>query len=232
VCPLLSGCLGAVAWPNVSVTPVLQVNASADQVHAFRLNFVDVDSSIPPGVSPRDYRHEWIQPLPPHEPSVCELVEIPVAAGGWVAPQGQIAYDYAWGLWDKWKVKRHSVVVRLYRPGCQTVEVLGWALPKEIAWHGVADLAGQEKAVDDLVDSGPSLFLDPALIGSDAMLHSEWASRQIAPGSSSAAHRKALLFAASEYERLAKSAVDNPSSEAIRDRMLKEAASLRERAEK
>jgi len=153
--------------------------------------------------------------------------------GGVVAPQGKVGCDYAW-YWNcialrYWKVKAHTVKMRLYRPGCQTVEVAAWAVPREVQWRGVADLAESERAVDDLVSIGTtdrtSEVLEQAIEGA-LDFHC------LAPGSESPEHRKALLFAASEYERLAKSAKDDAASQAIRDRMLKKAALLRERAEK
>lgn len=217
LCPLLSGCFAAgAAWPSVAVTPPLQVSAAADQVRAFRVDVVDAGATI-----------EF------HEPSVYTFREVPVAAGGWVVPQGKLACDYGWVFgslpMSYWKVKQHTVRVRLYRPGCQTVEVSAWALPKDVKWTGVADLAGQEKAVDDLVSVG-----DTDGIGhlTDAKPDGWFVARRLADGSESPEHRKALLFAASEYERLAKTAPDNEKSRSVRDRMEKKAAWLRTLAAK
>jgi hypothetical protein len=220
LCPFASGCfvpIGA-AWPSVSVTPPLQTNAAADQVRAFRVDAVDANATL-----------EF------HEPSVYTFRELPVAAGGWVVPQGKAACDYGW-YWncialDFWKVKRHTVLVRLYRPGCQTVEVAAWALPKGVQWNGVADLAGQEKAVDDLVSLGtPDFWGD--ILKEENDKHSSLVFRRLGNGSDSPEHREALLFAASEYERLAKTAPDDAASRPLRERMEKKAAWLRDLAEK
>jgi hypothetical protein len=219
LCPLLSGCfvpLGA-AWPSVAVTPPVQVNAEADQVHAFRVEVVKTDAVI-------DF----------HEPSVATIREVPVAARGWVVPQGEAACDYAW-YWNcialtYWKAKRHTVLLRLYRPGCQTVEVSAWTLPRDVAWRGVADLAGQEKAVDDLITPGPPDFIQDALERGDDK--PSLCNYLLAAGSDSPGHRKALLFAAAEYERLAKAAPDDSASRTVSDRMKQKAAWLRGLAEK
>jgi len=220
--PLLSGCfvpLGA-AWPNVAVTPALQASASNDQVHAFRVAVREVDATI-----------EF------HEPGEYVLREVPVFAGGWVSPQADVGCDYGW-YWNcialsYWKLKQHTVMVRLYRPGCQTVEVGAWDLPHEVKWTGVADLAGQEKAVDDLVCPGTADFWQDVLgqEGGGAARHGV-VFRCLAAGSKSPEHRKALLFAASEYKRLAKAAPPDPTSRAIAERMEKKAAFLGELAEK
>ncbi len=219
-CPLLSGCLTAVAWPSVAVTPVLQVNAAADQVRAFR---VEKDASVRQSMS-LDWKNEY------------RLSEASVSSGGWVWPEGRVACDSFWIVGIHMTAEHHSVAIRLYRPGCRTVEVTAWDLPESVKWTGVADLADQEKAVDDLVSipaPSPRSHMrqrdpdepsqDPAPDDSLPFL---------APGSISPEHRKALLFAASEYERVAKGAKDDAASQAIRDRMLKKAEWLRERAEK
>ncbi len=217
LCPLLSGCLAAgAAWPSVAVTPPLQVNAPADQIHAFR---VEATKTAPTVEFP--------------EPGVYKLREFSVAEGGWVGPQGNVACDYGWYFGaiplSYWKLKQHTVMVRLYRPGCQTVEVTAWGLPKEVEWRGVADLAGQEKAVDDLMSLGATDVWGDVPEREEGR---KWVTRRLGTGSESPEHRKALLFAASEYDRLAKSAPDDAVSRVIRDRMEKKAAWLRDQAAK
>jgi hypothetical protein len=220
LCPLASGCLlGAAAWPSVSVTPVFNANAPTGQVRAFR---VDMSTSH---TLESSNQNEYV------------LSELSVSGDGWVAPQGKVGCDYMWVLLLPSDWKNHSVAVRLYRPGCQTIEVGSWNLPHEVKWTGVADLAGQEQAVDDLLETWRAnmytrMFMrhdrehDPPREPTPESLFGF-----VAAGSKSPEHRKALLFAASEYERLAKMAVEGPSSQAIRDRMMNKAAWLREQAE-
>jgi hypothetical protein len=222
--PLLSGCFVPVgaAWPSVSVTPLLQVNATGGQVRAFR-----VDSSTSHGGIEFSGENEYV------------LSEVPVSSGGLVSPQGNVGCDYFWYCnfiaLSYGQVKHHSTLVRLYRPGCQTVEVASWNLPHEVAWRGVADLAGQEKSLDDLLATGTAnIFREWAVRDADPS-REDYAERLfggLAPGSKSPEHRKVLVFAASEYERLAKTAPESAAGQAIRDRLKRKAEWLRERAGK
>ncbi len=228
LCPLLSGCLvllGA-AWPSLPVTPPLQVNATGGQVHAFCVEAVTSHGSI-------DFsgENEYV------------LREVSVSPDGWVRPQVDAACDYGW-CWHMIalsyvQVKHHTLIVRLYRPGCETVEVGAWSLAHDVKWTGVADLAGQEKAIDRLVSTrGANLWQEMAeRRDEEEPSPSPEVSREagcefLAAGSKSPEHRKALLFAASEYERLAKSAPGDAASRPAADRMRKKAAWLRALAEK
>jgi hypothetical protein len=212
LCPLLAGCFGA-AWPSVALTPTLLANADADQVRAFRVDVMDTHATV-----------EF------HESSVYTLREVPVLAGGWVVPQGKASCDYGWWFGNPaltyWKLKRHTLMVRLYRPGCQTVEVPAWTLPQNVHWSGARDLAGQEKAIDDLVSIGTPDSFEESEEGKRLIF------RRLAAGSESEEHRQALLFAAAEYQRVAKTAPDDSASKAIRERMEQKAATLRQLAEK
>jgi hypothetical protein len=215
LCPLLTGCgvipVGA-AWPSVPITPLLQVNASKDQMHAYR---VEASHSYDGGEG--GLHNEYV------------LRELNITSGDWVLPQADIACDYFFLGYAP--LRHHTMTVRLYRPGCQTVEVESWTLPHQVIWTGVGDLAGQEKAVDDLVSARMNKIWvppDPSVTGYDESSALLFGS--LAPGSKSPEHCKALLFAASEYERLAKGVADNPSAQTIRDRMMRKAAWLREHA--
>ena len=223
LCPLLSGCLVPVgaAWPSVAVTPVLQANASGDQVRAFR-----VDTATSHGYIDLSCENEYV------------LSEAPLSSGGWVYPQGKVACDYFW-YWNMialsyTNLRHHGVMLRLYRPGCQTVEVHSWDLPHEVKWTGVRDLAGQEKAIDELLSTRGANFWQAKhehdlRLPTDEQAPEAWF-QFLAPGSKAPEHRKALLFAVSEYERLSKAAADDAASKPIRERMEQKAAWLRERA--
>jgi hypothetical protein len=215
LCSLLTGCgvvpVGA-AWPSVPVTPLLQVNASRDEVHAYR---VEMSRSYDGGEG--GHGDEYV------------LSELALASGSWLLPQADVACDYFFPGYVP--LHHYTMAVRLYRPGCQTIEVGSWGLPHEVTWRGVPDLAGQEKAVDDLVSARMSKVRvppGPRATAQDPSLELSFGS--LAPGSKSPEHRKALLFAATEYERLAKTGPDDPASRTVRDRMEKKAAWLREQA--
>jgi hypothetical protein len=97
----------------------------------------------------------------------------------------------------------HSVALRLYRPGYELVEIKSWQRMNRVAWKPIQDAAAQEQTLDLLL---------PA--------------ERLEPGSVSLAHREALLFGASEYERLASDA----RSEDLRARLTARATVLRSRA--
>lgn len=73
----------------------------------------------------------------------------------------------------------HTVAVRIYRPGYELVEIASWQAPPDLRCKRVDDVFGQAHALDRLYS---------------------W---PLEPGSASEAHREALLFGATEYERLA-----------------------------
>jgi hypothetical protein len=98
----------------------------------------------------------------------------------------------------------HSIALRLYRPGYELVEIASWQRVNRVPWKRAADLEAQVKTLESLFPFG-----------------------QLEAGSKSAAHRDALLFGASEYERLATIA----RSQDQQARLTGMATRLRERAE-
>jgi hypothetical protein len=189
------------------------------------------------------------------------LKEIPVSSAGWLSPQGKVACDYCW-YWNcialtyfNWK--HHSVSVRLYQPDRETVEIDSWDLPQGVRRTIARSLAERETAVDELVSTRGANFWQEMHEQHDARDQSGAESakslfRFLAPGSNSPEHRQALLFAASEYERLAKTdPQDDPYSRVasggygfpyqppddktlrvLRERMMQKAAGLRDLAGK
>jgi hypothetical protein len=159
-----------------------------------------------------------------------------------VPPQTQVALDYGW-IADCVALTyrshtHHTVLVRLYRPGWQTVEIKAWDQVGPIAWKEAADLPARERAVDDLLSTW----------GTDVQAQPPWRTeghkvppppprprdaqvfRNLAPGSTSAWHRQALLFAASEYERLGGAAAPDKAGQELRQRVSEKAKRLRELA--
>jgi hypothetical protein len=132
-----------------------------------------------------------------------------------------------------------TVLVRVYRPGYRTIEIRAGDKTRE--WHWVpADFLEQEKAIDALlgVQPGPDGRWGGWWKHGVRAPHSElggstWPGGQtigdygLQPGSVSAKHREALLFAAGEYERLAKSCTTNsPTLEKARHRLERKAAQM------
>lgn len=144
-----------------------------------------------------------------------QLSQIPVTKSGTVAAQfkpsfrngiylfmGVLNYDFGQG--------RH-LALRAYRPGFELVEIESMEQFERIDWIPAEDLAAQEQALDSLVTIERYV---------DYMIQAE--------GSSSAAHREALLFGAAEYERLADSL---PEASEMQSRLYRKAAKLKARAE-
>src|SRR5262249_1061302 len=177
------------------------------------------------------------------------LKAVPLSVPGQVPSQIKVAFDY--GLffaagcvvpcgWEHWQ---HPMRVRLYRPGWETVEIQSWDLAPQMSWKEAADLAAQEKAVDDLL-SDRERAREPGVPGRawteefrQAFSRETFFSlgplyRFLAPGSASAEHRKVLLFAAAEYERLVDSGTTGAADHAVRQRLADKGRWLRALAEK
>jgi hypothetical protein len=121
------------------------------------------------------------------------LSEVPISYEDEVPGQLKASVQYGLvvvGLFNGVRRDRDSVALRLYRPGYDLVEIGSWEGTHRVEWKPTADLLGQEKAIDQLFACGASEFVG-IRCNQDK-------------GSVSEAHRKALLFGASEYERLAK----------------------------
>jgi hypothetical protein len=211
-CPLASGCFIPVgyAYPTVGLTPPLHVCAPAESIRAFR---VDV--------------HKEFGCLEFAGDSTYSLTEIPIPDDGWISSQAKFGFGYGWYVncialsYDR---EIHETLrVRIYRPGYETIQVKLWAIPKELVWTKAEDLNAQETAVDALIGPGPIL---------SSTDHPTRGQKALVSGSSSSAHRKALLFAAAEYERLAALAPAGTEGEALRDRLRGKANGLIELAGK
>jgi len=133
------GCLGGYAYPQLSYVLPVQLQEAYDEIHAFRMDVVQVMEDI--------Y----------HAEDKCVLRPIPLSPNGAIAGQAKLSLETAWGVmmlipteWNHhcW----HAMRVRLYRPGFQTVEIEPWQSVAQVRWQA-ADWQSQEKAVDDLIAS-------------------------------------------------------------------------------
>jgi hypothetical protein len=219
-----AGCLGGYAYPQLSYVPPLQLQEPCGGIHAFRVEVVQVMDDI--------Y----------HAEDKCVLRPIPLSSTGEIAGQANVSLEAAWGVlmlipteWTHhcW----HTMRVRLYRPGFQTVEIEPWQAVDRICWKAAADWQAQEKAVDELIASChfdccmvPVLVVPASpperLLGSPPTL---WLSH-LARGSSSEGQRQSLRFAAEEYERIAVLAASAECS-AGHTQLLSSARLLRELAD-
>jgi hypothetical protein len=171
----LAGCLPYCAGPSLSYTPAVEFAAPASEVHAFRVDITKekVDLDV--------FSKECLSEIPAQNTDEVPAQLRPGVTSGLVV--FGVAVNYV-------TCTSHSLALRLYRPGYDLVEVASWQLNNRVTWHAAAHLAAQEEAVDSLfpLDRG------------DKSMGQE--SHRLANGSASPAHRQALLFGASEYDRL------------------------------
>jgi hypothetical protein len=100
---------------------------------------------------------------------------------------------------------QETVSVCLYRPGFATIHHPAWTLASQVQWVPATTLAEQCRAIDDLVKGN------------------------LEPGGTSPEHRSALLFAVSEYRRLA-ALLPRENGAANRAEIEKKAEDLEKRA--
>jgi hypothetical protein len=215
MCGLAIGCIPVgYAYPTVAFVPGVRVGAPADEVHAFRLDVADDQNCI-------DFAHRE------HDRYV--ICPLSSSLGDRLWPQMKVAVDYGW-IWNCIALiydghTHHTLLVRLYRPGFQTIEVQSWQKGGEAKWVEAASLEAQEKAIDDLLSTwgtdSQQLLGRAARASKDAPQDSA-VFHSLAAGATSKGHRQVLLFAASEYERL-KSAAD----QAMRSRLEEKTQTLR-----
>ncbi len=137
-----------------------------------------------------------------------QLRELPIAAGECVPSQTQVSLSRGLGLLgvllhDDGGHVRHDLLLKLYRPGYELLVLEPGQRADQIAWKPLPDLEAQGKQLDALC-------------------------ARAKPGSASPAHRDALLFIASEYERLATNAAED---QMLKQHLDEKAKALRELAE-
>jgi hypothetical protein len=206
--PQCTGCL-AYAYPTLTHTPELVVENEAGNAHAFR---VDIDRTERKG-GPTSTEYT--------------LTRIPLDQRGLVPSQLEVAP--VTGIYNPLGfsgVKEHertgyTMTIRFYRPGSQTVEVKAWDKSHTIQWAPAPGLAAQENAIDDLL-ADPATPLESYVKETsmhpqtEALLKARmvtwWQLKDqksppfgLQPGHVSPSQQKTLLFASSEYSRLASS---------------------------
>jgi hypothetical protein len=213
VCFASQGCVQMPFYvPEVNVVPAVNAGGDGGDVHAFRVDLTDrvaLKEGPPPNCVVRGENAETV-----------ELTKIAVSAGGTMPKQVALSWAHGWcyvGFWNYVNAyTSHSVAVRLYRPGYETIELKPGESPRDLRWTEATDLAAREKAVDDLLGVSP--------LEQGKTLSAEQ-QRRLQPGTKSAAHRESLLFAAREYERLARGAAD--AEPELRGRLVDKAERLK-----
>ena len=201
--PSLCGCIPYVG-PSIDYTPRFELDAPRNEVRAFRVDIASSQDS--PG---------WHGPFL-SQTNKERLSEVAISHRDEVPSQVKASVQHGIvliGVISHRIRESESVVVRLYRPGYELVEIGPWERTNRVEWKLAPDLAAQEKAVDYLFggrQDGPRRPF--ARYGC-------WQEK----GSGSAAHRESLLFGASEYERLAQL----PCSDEERETLAKSAKHMR-----
>jgi hypothetical protein len=215
VCALQAGCI-PYAYPNLMSVPAVRLDAVPEPIHAFRVE-VKGREIVPLGNSTDDYA----------------LSRIDGVDGGRLPAQSDVSLEYGYPVsWDKSLQRGKTLLVRLYRPGYELVELRADDEAK-VVWMPAVGLAAKERVIDDLLGV-PAYSLPEAHrrrrdreSARDAVELATSVPEQLPPGSRSAKHHDALLFAAAEYERLA---ATPKLPEAHADRLRKKANDVRARA--
>ncbi len=190
---MAAGCMPlGYAYPTVSYVAPFRVQAPRDEVHAFRVDVVDDDNST----ETHERDRYVLQPLPLHRDGSCD-------------PQMKVAVDYGWilnsfALYYEGRT-HHTMLVRLYRPGYQTIEIESWQKDMKVKWVEASALDEREQAIDDLIstwNTTPARIQNRVARTGFVPPRDPLVFHYLAGGSASDEHRRTLQFAAKEYERL------------------------------
>jgi hypothetical protein len=226
--PHCTGCL-YYAYPTLSHTPELAVDNKDGSVQAFR---VDIDRT----------ERKPLAPITQYT-----LTSIPLDSRGLIPSQLELAPATGvlnpLGVVEGGQHERslYTMVIRLYKPGFRTMEVKAWEKSRELQWFPAPDLLAQEKAIDDLL-ADPAAPERPIGMVKDVVPTVKvtwWELKDeklpglgLQPGSVSSSQRKALEFAATEYQRLACTPIaSSPSMQIVRERLQQKANWLRHYAQ-
>lgn len=212
---LLCGCMPlGYAFPTVSYVRPATVGAARDEVRAFRVDVANDD---------------FCMAMPEKDRYV--MTPLQLNTDGSFDPQVKISADYGW-LCNCFVMiygasTHHTVLVRLYRPGYHTIELPSWRKEEPLNWMPAPTPLERERAIDDLVSTwwtSPSKVQSTYAVDGFVPPVEPIVFRYLAPGSVSEEHQASLIFAATEYERLAR-AVDNAD---LRKRLEEKAKALQQ----
>jgi len=234
--PNCTGCL-AYAYPTLAYTPEVAIENRDLGAYAFR---VDIDKTERTPVMTASGAA-----APPTHSSQYTLTKIPIDRGG-VIPS-QLEFAATTGVYDPFNVvqtvsheKTHyTMVVRLYKPGSQTMEVHAWDKAAALQWRPATTLIDQEKALDDLLADPAAPGMQLGFVTNTTMKSTWWDLKDqkspglgLQPGRVASNQQRFLEFAASEYGRLANSPpATAPNMQAVRERLQQKAIWLQRYAD-
>jgi hypothetical protein len=204
-----SGCLQIPFFiPELNYVPGVDARCPSTEVHAFRVDItqtMEIKESVSSGLRGETIDHQ-------------EFARIHASPQGATMPQLGVTGAYGWryvGFVNYCSANTgHAIGMRFYRAGYETIVLKPGESMRELDWKKAPDLYAQTKAVDDLVSAGEGIVTGASSVRS-----------VLDPGSRSVAHHEALLFAASEYDRLANFAeADDPE---MHTRLVESATRLR-----
>lgn len=228
VLPFCTGCL-SYAYPTLIYTPEVPVHNDGS-IHAFR---VDIDKTDRAPLT--QVTHYTLSKIPLDGRGVPSQLEVAFASGVYKPLEGSDAVKH--------ERSDYTMLVRLYRPGYQTITVKAWDKSRELHWVAASDLLAQEKAIDDLL-AVPAFADQLTRVTWWELKDEKTGIRQagvaatdrveqvpvlgLQPGSFGSTHRRVLEFASSEYERLSRSpAAGLQSVQTTRERLQQKAIWLR-----
>ncbi|MBI3822074.1 MAG: hypothetical protein HY289_05260 [Planctomycetes bacterium] len=230
VLPICTGCLGY-GYPTLVYTPNVPIEKNDGSIHAFR---VDVDKTDRKPLT--QVTHYTLAKIPLDSRGVPSQLEVAFASGVYKPLEGNDAVKH--------ERNDFTMLVRLYRPGYRTITVQAWDKSRELHWQAAPDLLAQEKAIDDLLAvpafadqltkatwwelKDEKMPVRPSFDFATPMTVEKAPVLGLQPGSTSPTERRALEFASSEYDRLARSpAASSPSVQTHRERLQQKAIWLK-----
>ncbi len=219
ICVTVLGCLSVpFSIPEVNTIPSVGLDGATD-AHIFRVDVTE-RMTVEPGTATAQGGPKAVETY--------EFTEVPAEAAGTTPRLVGVTCRQGWryvGVANyNTDCLSHTIALRLYRPGFDTIEVKCGQVPHDVQWTEAADLDAQEKALDDLL--GVDL-LEPRNATNDVMT----VKHNLLPGPASDGQRAALRFCVGEYERLARRAARSADDAELRGRLLAKATRLKLLAE-
>jgi hypothetical protein len=202
-CMLASGCFVIpVSYPKWSFLPGFENSSELSGCRVFRM-----DSSVTHTENHGDFGEYT-------------LTEVLPDSDGGIPARTRFSLDKKYivvGLVEGFHLvgEAHRMLLRLYRPGYELVELESWQTIDQVQWRPAKDWASQEKAIDGLLNGPP-----PTYAGERSLWNYQDKTFHHLPklADSAAQAARPFFFAATEYERVATLAPTPEDSARLRDK--------------